>query len=914
MTTPPPDKLHAPMFLRQEAPPRRPGAHGLAVAALVIALASASTTWVEAAQGAVDDTIEVPGGIEGIARAAGLATDITPPRLLVELARLLHGRSERDLKMLQTTQDRERRETLSRVRAYLASAASGLRTATGRVPSLVGAEAWPRIAFSGESLPHGLFAAIAGDRRASLLYHGLAALDDETRTYFRERPELLARVTRQSAGAFGAFARSLHVRAGRVALPGGADAAPGWRVVLESDVSDTEGLIVELFGRREGRLAYFFDTVAHLDAPRLRFALGAGGGDESAGPQQFKALFDAFSNAVPAWRVETAPLERPGTHPALVLRSLAVAADGSLMGPAGDRFWSRVWENGAADLDGPADGSRVDGATIVTNVCQSEPTLARDRLETLQFVQRVFSAGATAETQALRAARAFPRFPALMLMLERMGVGDAAMYVAAADRAATLNDVEDEAARRRALAQFQGGLALVARAQFSGSVTPAETASLISSLVGIPVSRDTGYEGRVGQWIEHQLLEVASLGADAAGADAEERMLRLLAGAASTAPVIRWEDHLYRVDIRAAEHRRLRAIRQQQRSTSIDAALEAARGAGSVRADARTKADEAVADAVLGLVYAAHAGDPDGPIRHAPDLARRHGFGQRRRSEAGRLRSSWSLPQEQQGSVAPWHVSGSLLALDVALARLMLRRMSDEPPPLVPRLHGAERRTFIRTVAALNPRDALDADRDAIAAAIARGRERVAAIACRGDACVAPTDGATLDALMRDAALSAWRRAELRWIVAHAPERTARFFSLGELYWLGGGAPLQRPHAWGIFALSDAGCLCLRFPAPAPWEDALGLSGAGTLATRVPDLALRIAELLSELRLPSILARDTLAYATEEFLTLAQPAHPDDWTAMMDQAKALGRERVEDYISALTAAGPLVPGDGSADR
>jgi hypothetical protein len=167
---------------------------------------------------------------------------------------------------------------------------------------------------------------------------------------------------------------------------------------------------------------------------------------------------------------------------------------------------------------------------------------------------------------------------------------------------------------------------------------------------------------------------------------------------------------------------------------------------------------------------------------------------------------------------------------------------------------------------------------------------------------------------MRDAALSAWRRAELRWIVAHAPERTARFFSLGELYWLGGGAPLQRPHAWGIFALSDAGCLCLRFPAPAPWEDALGLSGAGTLATRVPDLALRIAELLSELRLPSILARDTLAYATEEFLTLAQPAHPDDWTAMMDQAKALGRERVEDYISALTAAGPLVPGDGSADR
>jgi hypothetical protein len=888
----------------------------------ILILGWSSVGFASPAARAEEYTIAVPGGIGALARAAGLAADVTPPRLIVELARLLHGRTEHDLKPQRTTQEKETLETLSRVRAHLASVTAAAQPAVDRVPSPIAVGLWPRVAFASDTPPHNLFAAIVGDRRASLLYHGLAALDDETLTYFNGRPELLARVVRECPGAFAAFGRSLQVRDQRLMFPGGPGTFELWRAVLDSDPTDTDRSILELLGRRDGRFAFFLDTLAHLDPARLRFALGGGTGDGSTRQRQFKALMDAFSNAAPGWRVEAAPFERPAADPAIVLRSLSVAADGSLSGPAGARFWSLLWEDDAVeDLERSTDADRVDAASIVSRVSQDEPAIARDRLEGLQFVQRLFSDRTTGSTQALRAARAFSRLPALLLTLERIGVRDAATLVAAADRAGTINGIEDESAQRLALAQFQGSLSLVERAQFSGSLTPVEARALVSALIQIPVSSDGGYEGRVGAWIEERLLNAQGLiGPGAPGgtdAGVEDRILQLLAGPSSHGLPLRWEDHLYRVDLGAAELRRLRSIRQRQTSTSVDAALEAVRRAlaSSARGhDLRARqraADTAVADAVLGLVYAVHGGDPGGPIRYAPDLARRHDFGQRRRTVTGRLRAAWSLPQEQQGSVVPWHVSGALLALDIGLSRLTLRRMSDEPPLQVPRLHGAERRTFIRTVAMLNPRDMLDPDRDAIVAALARGRARVS---CRGDACVAPTDGSTIDAIARAAGLSEWRRAELRWIRAHRPEQAERFFSLSELYWLGGGANLQRPDAWGVFALPAVGCLCLRFPGPGAWEETMGLSGTGIMSTRVPDLALRLAEWLAELQLPALLGRDTLAFAIDDFLTMAQPAHPDDWTALVDQAKALDRERVEDYISALAATGPLVPVEGSDDR
>ena len=63
-----------------------------------------------------------------------------------------------------------------------------------------------------------LVAAILADRRAALLYHGLAGLDDETLAWLGpDRETLLQRAP--AGGAFATFGRSIHVRGGRVLVP-----------------------------------------------------------------------------------------------------------------------------------------------------------------------------------------------------------------------------------------------------------------------------------------------------------------------------------------------------------------------------------------------------------------------------------------------------------------------------------------------------------------------------------------------------------------------------------------------------------------------------------------------------------------------------------------------------------------------
>lgn len=66
-----------------------------------------------------------------------------------------------------------------------------------------------------------IIAAILTDRRFALLYHGLAALDDETLAWLGPDRETLQHLLRRP-GAFSTFGRSIRVRANRVVVPGGA--------------------------------------------------------------------------------------------------------------------------------------------------------------------------------------------------------------------------------------------------------------------------------------------------------------------------------------------------------------------------------------------------------------------------------------------------------------------------------------------------------------------------------------------------------------------------------------------------------------------------------------------------------------------------------------------------------------------
>ena len=131
----------------------------------------------------------------------------------------------------------------------------------------------------------------------------------------------------------------------------------------------------------------------------------------------------------------------------------------------------------------------------------------------------------------------------------------------------------------------------------------------------------------------------------------------------------------------------------------------------------------ALGDALVALIYASALPATD-PELLASRAEARHDFGPLRGPGAQDCRA-WRLA-EPASAGTPWHLSGSLLGLDVALAVPSLRRVSDDPPS--PTLPAADRVAFARTVALLPARALTDASRDTVLRLVDAGRRRLAAL------------------------------------------------------------------------------------------------------------------------------------------------------------------------------------------
>jgi hypothetical protein len=105
-----------------------------------------------------------------------------------------------------------------------------------------------------------------------------------------------------------------------------------------------------------------------------------------------------------------------------------------------------------------------------------------------------------------------------------------------------------------------------------------------------------------------------------------------------------------------------------------------------------------LADVLLSIAYAADVGDPDGTVLLAEDVSRRHDFGFNSRDAESRLKLAWAVPRSEITPGVPWHVSGSLLGLDIGLAPLALRRLNYERVLEAPKLTSNERATFALSV------------------------------------------------------------------------------------------------------------------------------------------------------------------------------------------------------------------------
>ena len=501
------------------------------------------------------------------------------------------------------------------------------------------------------------------------------------------------------------------------------------------------------------------------------------------------------------------------------------------------------------------------------------------------------------------ALRGFTAFPALMLTMERIGATSALALVRAARHAADLDAIKSDQEREASILQFQATMGIVERAQRPGILSREAVEAIVLSLTSLPVTRSEGYDTRLAAWIRSDLMpRLGKLDPDAS-APAEEALLAAMAGSRRTrhdAPVIEWEGQRYSVDPPAAELRRLRRVRERQGGSTLDAALAAVLDGKPAGERGRGKNPRVLlTETLVSLLYAAHLGDPDGQALQAGDVARRHTLTTITGLTAARKSDAWMLPREQF-SAKGWCVGGSLLGLETALGRLAVRRLDSSTMPLEPRLSTNERNTLMLTAALMNPAAVTDATRDEIAAAIARGRARAAALR---------PDREEVDRIARAAGLSEWRREALAWALTHDPSTVVSRFSILELFWLGVPRPAVRAslNDWGVAVLTLTGCLCLEMPDAIAWEERTGRPATGQLATRGADVALQVADLLASLHLPASLAPGVVAYAMQDVSDQAQPSHFDDWDDFSRAVRDLTRERLIDYISALAADGPLVP-------
>jgi hypothetical protein len=827
--------------------------------------------------------IPLPGGIKA---ALAVINDPVPPdrgQFLVEVIRRTYATQ---LAVRSDPRDAPLRALLAHLeRERHANAQSSSET----VPLPLTPAIWIDVVFGGRATSDGLAGAILASRDASLFYYGLMSLDGATREWIASQRTLVSELATRHAAAFVVAAPGFRVADGRVRVPGGGRTESAWEALIGRRVTEPAEFLRTLLTADSGRTGYFLSAMSELSPVQFAFAVGADPANAASALRRLNAVFDRVT---PGWRMDDRTLWRPRRDPALLLADLAVDDRGTPFIPGSRTFWAAVFSGNA---DG---GTRSRGVELVggppdfswlsEQVFSGTPAEERRRYEAVLFASRVVKdlTPATA-ADAVETVRSALTYPALAAVLERARVSRVATYAIASRRAARVSAITHDERGVRALSQFQGTTALLARMVSQGSITPEAFDAALTSLSQVEADRQGTYNGALVRWF------AGWVGSAKPKMDLDEALLQLLSGPPPAVPrSVDWEGTRYTVDLTAAEGVRLARLLGEHPHPYLSAAA----------AMSGSAADEAWARGAVELAYAIALGQPEHAVVSVGDVARRHDFGVR--PDPARTFGPWTIPVADV-SFRGYRIGGALLGLESALAEFSITRVSAKAPPRKPSVSSEERAVFVATVPLVEPALLSDDDRDVIVHAIRAGRARVAAVRSSGDA----------DALAQSIPLGPIRRTVFPWIVAHDSSRAASFFSPVELLWLGLGNTRsgESLHQWGVSAHARLGCLCLRIDRRS--ADLLtGRVNAGMLASGIPDLGLRLAELLADLHMPAALLGGVLASATFDFVNGASSRDENDRRGLVEFVLALRVDRVEEYLGMLTTGGPLVPPRTDSDR
>ena len=905
-------------------------------------------------------TVPLPGGVEGLRRAAGDREVMEPALVGLEFVRRFHNG---------TDEAAARNDRRARVLAWLQDCATDRDPCRAPGPGddvvpLPGTpELWLRLLppRSGGYGDRTLFPALLADRRASLIYVALLSMEEGTRQWALEHPDWLAGLTEAQAAVLTVAAPALQMVDGRVRLPGGEPAMPIWSALADAPVDPAPHFVSALIDGHRGMLAALLEAVSLLTPEQQAAALRLG----ADVPQRVDAgrrLLAATAAAAGPWHPAARPFSRPSLDVALLLWSIPLTPEGRLALPGGQRFWEAVFGGQQLHLDAATRRALtrtdvpLDPAWLAERVLSGGFTGALIRARQVLFASRCCVRIAPGrQFDLVIGLRGLALFPQLLPAVERVLPRPDPELLASLVRRAWILDRNGETWRGQAeRAQWQAAIAILGRrATFVDAGTEEELEAVLQRLARVVTERAPRGDTlrAVLDW-----LEVDARAVDAGGRLVEDAVLaRLTSPSPAAGRTVRWEEAEYRIDPGAAERQRMRHVRGRPVATLDGAAavlaladavetrpadaeaeralrarvertltavrsarspepgdvfgaraMEASRSAAAY-ADGRgslTKLREALYDladalaaiAMMEITYAAGLGWAELLPVTADIAAGRHVFAMRATPPQPRD-IAWLPPRIATDTPEPWHVAGSLLGLDVTLAPIALRRLSLRPPPAPPTLPDAARGVMAATAVLHDRRAFSDAAQARLVDLLRRGRERLSSAKTPDDA----------RRLARDAGTSHARQAIAGWLAGHDPDALRRFFSLAELVRAGlEGSPLPAELAgWGQSSPPFAACLGTGLLPAWPWERYAGRGNTGSVIYAVPDLQLALAAGLAELDLPAILVPDLMSSAVLELLNTVPSRHPNDWQALVRQIGNLGTADVERYLGLLTTDGPL---------
>ncbi len=900
-----------------------------------------------AAAPALVEDLPIPPSVLAVAERAGVDPQRDPARFMVDLAQALYVSVESRPPVLTGP-------------PVVAPKAPGDTPLT--VPIPLSAALWSSAVFRHIVPPDQLIAAIVTDRRAMLLCRGLSGLDDDTLEYFAQHPAVLRLLYDNGVGAFAAFGSALHIRADRVVPPGGSEFEPLWRAAGDAPLDRPDRFVRRAFVEDEGRFAYVLDAIDAAPPAAARFALGAAL-PADVRVERFREFVAAVIRGFQEWHPEHNPFSRPIGDVAMLLLRVQLDPSGALAAPTDPALWSQILE--AAAKDRPIDVAwlvnAIGGLDMYSRLERldrigfTQRVFADASPSDLPVVARVVRGYGRYRMLLLSLERAGMRTPALydsaMQCAERLGqLDDASRFWTVAEFQGALAFVQrlqrvgaiDRERTRMLIAalvelppQDDGYGELVIdwwRTQITPLLPP--TGSWEQRTIEAAAGRAPAERARLlweGQWYAIDLafaerqrmatvrakqpgftLDIAlalddlgrrlrSVSRSLGEVRAVEEGLRAMAresGAQLQHPSV----HLMPPGVtpsRDALEWVTDLVRSLERVKAADDLSRVARVATSLQA----LAERAFAEALLSLAYAAELGDPEGPAMLAGNVAMRHDFGFGRRDTDGRLKTLWALPRQEFQPGVPWHLGGSLLGLDIALAPLALRRMNMDRLADAPRLSSIERESLAVSVALLEPSRLTDHDRDTVAAAVERGRARVDRLTAH------PGE---LDSLTTELGLGGYRRRSLAFALKTSPAAVVAQFSVSDLLLLG-GASLDDLHAWGQPALYSTGCVCTSFQPSRAWRALEGRVQLPVMTATMGDLNLTMGIMLRDLGVPTALLKAVLTLAMQELIDGL--GDRGDWWGLSAAARDITRQTVEDYVSFAAAVdGPLVPIDELSSR